>query len=258
MCILLQPVLLLDMCVLRPSVLHMCVCSTAYFAALWTCLLYSSLSCPVCVQVCYSVVCATPEHVCSTVDCAATWPCLVYSSLVSSRYLDSGHWFFLKILGKHTYLRMKISFGIKKFSKYCQKRLLLKYGKIILLSYFDCFVKLIFFCTIPFRSELRNVLFRKPWIAFGIRTFFRGITEPVPSLFRGIFFRNETPLPTLVRSQWKHGPFSVSKRPMRGAVSQIEGVPFRGESWGVGWHWATGLTRASGCTAQCPFMLQSS
>ncbi len=38
-----------------------------------------------------------------------------------------------------------------------------------------------------FRSELRNGLFRGTRNTLGMSTFFRGITESIPSLFRGIF-----------------------------------------------------------------------
>jgi hypothetical protein len=64
----------------------------------------------------------------------------------------------------------------------------LRYGKIILFSYFSCHVKQIFFRVILFRSELRSGLFRGHRNALGMNTFFRGITESIPSLFRGIFF----------------------------------------------------------------------
>jgi hypothetical protein len=61
-------------------------------------------------------------------------------------------------------------------------------------------VRVIFFRGIPFRS----VSFRASELALprnseclGMSTFFRGITETVPSLFRGIFSeRNSVPNPT--------------------------------------------------------------
>ncbi len=51
----------------------------------------------------------------------------------------------------------------RKFLKQCQKRLL-RYGQTILLSYFGCFVKVIYFAvfrSVRFHSELRNWLFRR-------------------------------------------------------------------------------------------------
>jgi hypothetical protein len=61
-------------------------------------------------------------------------------------------------------------------------------------------VKLNFFAgfrSILFRSELRNGLFRgRNSECLGMSTFFSGITEIVPSLFRGIFSeRNSVPNP---------------------------------------------------------------
>ncbi len=41
--------------------------------------------------------------------------------------------------------------------------------------------------SVPFRSELRNGLFRGIRNSVGMSTFFRGITESIPRLFRGIF-----------------------------------------------------------------------
>jgi hypothetical protein len=59
------------------------------------------------------------------------------------------------------------------------------------------FCKTNFFPLILFRSELRNGLFRVPRNALGMSTFFRGITESIPSLFRGIFSeRNSVANPT--------------------------------------------------------------
>jgi hypothetical protein len=54
-----------------------------------------------------------------------------------------------------------------------------------LLSYLRCLV--FFYLVILFRSELRNGLFRGPRNNLGMSNFFRGITESIPSLFRGIF-----------------------------------------------------------------------
>jgi hypothetical protein len=65
----------------------------------------------------------------------------------------------------------------------------------------SCFVKLIIsaeFHSVPFRSELRNWLFPRNSECLGISVFFRGITETVSSLFRGIFSeQNYIPNPTV-------------------------------------------------------------
>jgi hypothetical protein len=74
------------------------------------------------------------------------------------------------------------------------------YRQINLVSYLQLFRKTNFFRGIPCRS----VPFRASELALprnseclGMRAFFRGITETVPSLFRGIFSeRNSVPNPT--------------------------------------------------------------
>ncbi len=71
-----------------------------------------------------------------------------------------------------------------------------------MLSYFGCSEKLIFpRNSVLLRSELRNGLFRGTQNALGMSTFFRGIMESVPSLFRGIFSERNSvanPNPNLV------------------------------------------------------------
>ncbi len=55
--------------------------------------------------------------------------------------------------------------------------------------------------SVPFRSELRNGLFRGIWNSVGMSTFFRGITESVPRLYRGIFSeRNSVANPSVYPS----------------------------------------------------------
>ncbi len=77
------------------------------------------------------------------------------------------------------------------------------FWQIIMLSYSGCFAKLIF------SAEYRSVPFRASELAFprkseclGMSTFFRGITETVPSLFRGIFSeQNSVPNTTFVAGE---------------------------------------------------------
>ncbi len=67
---------------------------------------------------------------------------------------------------------------------YTWARLLLKYGKIILLSYLGCFVFLP--CNfVPFQAS--EWLFCGPQYSLRMIIFFPGITKSIPSLFRGIF-----------------------------------------------------------------------
>ncbi len=76
-----------------------------------------------------------------------------------------------------------LKLGSHKFQKYGQKRLL-RYRQIICLL----FRKAIFpRNSVPFHFELRNGLFHGIWNSVGMSTFFRGRTESVPRLFRGIF-----------------------------------------------------------------------
>jgi hypothetical protein len=62
----------------------------------------------------------------------------------------------------------------------------------------SCFVKLIFsveYHAVPFRAS--ELALPRNSECLGMRAFFRGITETVPSLFRGIFSeRNSVPNPT--------------------------------------------------------------
>ncbi len=75
-------------------------------------------------------------------------------------------------------------------------------------QYLVCSVKLHFF------AEFRSVPFRASELAFprnseclGMSTFFRGITETIPSLFRGIFSeRNSVPNPTRNKGGGTHSP----------------------------------------------------
>jgi hypothetical protein len=71
-----------------------------------------------------------------------------------------------------------------QIQKYGQKRQLLRYVQT---NHFFGYSGKLFFRGIPFRSELRNGLFRGIHNSVGMSTFFRGITESVPRLFRGIF-----------------------------------------------------------------------
>ncbi len=73
------------------------------------------------------------------------------------------------------------------------ERLLLRYEQIVLLRHFNS-LRGIPFRSVPFRPS--ELALPRNSECLGISTFFRGITEAVPSLFRGIF-RNEIPFPTL-------------------------------------------------------------
>ncbi len=72
------------------------------------------------------------------------------------------------------------------------------FWQIIMSSYSGCFVKLIFsaeFRSVPFRSS--ELALPRKLECLGMSTFFRGITETITSLFRGIFSeRNSVPNPT--------------------------------------------------------------
>jgi hypothetical protein len=58
------------------------------------------------------------------------------------------------MLGKNTYSHMKNKFWHQEISKYCQKIQLLRYRKIILLSYLGYYVKLFFpFYSVPLRAS---------------------------------------------------------------------------------------------------------
>ncbi len=74
------------------------------------------------------------------------------------------------------------------------ERLLLRYEQIILLRHFNSLPG-IPFRSVPFRAS--ELALPRNSECLGISTFFRGITEAVPSLFRGIFSeRNSVPNPT--------------------------------------------------------------
>jgi hypothetical protein len=102
------------------------------------------------------------------------------------------------MLGKNTYSHMKNKFWHQEMFKILSKNTTFEVRRdhFVELSWLFCKTNII--PLILFRSELRNGLFRVPRNALGMSTFFRGITESIPSLFRGIFSeRNSVANPIL-------------------------------------------------------------
>ncbi len=90
--------------------------------------------------------------------------------------------------------------GSHKYQKYGQKRRLLRQRQII----FWLFRKTIFpRNSVPFHFELRNGHFRGIRNSVGISTFFCGITESIPRVFRGIFSeQNSIANPSWAANRW--------------------------------------------------------